>query len=279
MPQQASSTVAPRPTPLSRAASARQRRSSPAVMTRFMRSYGPAMRSNMRSTSAGWQRAVAAALTRAAPQRRSRSCSTPSEVEHLAGDEVDDVVERVRLGVERGHCRQYQRTGLAQLQQRLEVDDRERRLARHEHEPAVLLERHAGGAVDQVRRPRGGDRARRGHRARADHVGVHPAPSRRRRARTSRARRTGSCARRRARPPAARPPRPGRASGRGRPRRRSPRPRRRRAHADLGPGRAQAVEDAGGVGRTRGARDAEEDAHASKAIDLGGAGRGARAAG
>ena len=110
--------------------------------------------------------------------------------------------------------------------------------------------------------PDAGDRAARRHRARADHVGVAPAPSPTRRARTSRAPRTASRRRRRAPRPAARRPACGveravavqlprdHLAGRG-----------GRADADLDPGRGQAVEHPGRVRRPGGAGDAEEDAH------------------
>ena len=54
------------------------------------------------------------------------------------------------------------------------MDQRQRRLARHEHELAPLLQRHRGRPVDQVRHRAGGERADRAHRAGAHDVGVDP---------------------------------------------------------------------------------------------------------
>ena len=99
--------------------------------------------------------------------------------------------------------------GLAELEQVLEVDRRERRLARHEDELALLLQRDGRGAMDQVRHRARGDRPDRGHRARADDVAVDLRRAARVGARCSRLCRRSS----RRRPRSATAPRPDRSVG------------------------------------------------------------------
>src|SRR5687767_484594 len=62
--------------------------------------------------------------------------------------------------------------GPPQAKQVLEVDGRERGLARDEHELALLLQGDRGRAVDEVGHRARGDARRGGHRARADDVAV-----------------------------------------------------------------------------------------------------------
>ena len=85
-----------------------------------------------------------------------------------AGDEVDHVVDRLGQVVEGRHRRNHVSAGIPQLQQVLEVDGRERGLARDDDQLAPLLQLHAGGPVDQVRLGPAHDRPDGRHRARAD---------------------------------------------------------------------------------------------------------------
>ena len=106
-----------------------------------------------------------------APARDERVLE-PDLVEHAADDEVDEVVDRLGAVVEARREEEDRRAGAAQREHVLEVDRRERRLARAEHELALLLQRDRGGTVDQVLHRTRRDRAERAHRARADDVGV-----------------------------------------------------------------------------------------------------------
>ena len=110
-------------------------------------------------------------VTRLAPARDERIVD-PDLVEAARDDEVDEVVDRLGAVVEAGRGEEDDRAGLVQRREPAEVDRGERRLARHEHELAALLQRHRRGAVDEVLHRSGRERPDRGHRARADHVGV-----------------------------------------------------------------------------------------------------------
>ncbi len=269
MPQQASSADRAAAEPRlrarrGRASAGRARRSS----ARFMRSYGPAMRSNMRSTSAGSRRSRrhgARSPPRAWPQRRSRSCSTPSRSSALPATK-----SRRRRRASRAACRRrawpaaISAPAWRSVSSTSQVDRRERRLARHEHEPAILLERHAGRPVDQVRLTGATRSSRPSPSSTGRSRSRRSWPSPRRRARTSRARAYSvACG-----PPCSATRRSHGLGGieravavelvgddlarRG-----------RGAHADLGARVAQAVEDPCRIGRAGRARDAEEEAHAA----------------
>ena len=114
-------------------------------------------------------------------------------VEAAPDDEVDEIVDASRRrGRSPARRRGSSRPACRSVQHVLQVDRRERRLARHEHELPALLERDRRGPVDQVRHRARGDRAERAHRARADRRSRRPWPSRSRTARASRARRRAS---------------------------------------------------------------------------------------
>src|SRR5207247_8817214 len=82
-------------------------------------------------------------------------------VESARDDKVSALVDRVRAVVEAGRQEEDRRTGLLELEHVPQMDVRERRLARADDQTALLLQRHAGGPVDQVRHRAGGDRAER----------------------------------------------------------------------------------------------------------------------
>ena len=102
-------------------------------------------------------------------------------VERPPDDEVEQLVDPLPAVVEAGRKEEDRRPGLAQLEHSFEMDRRERRLARHDHELAALLERDARRTLDQVRHRPGRDRAQRAHRAGTDHIAVDPGRAARRR--------------------------------------------------------------------------------------------------
>src|SRR5919201_6963366 len=191
VPQQASSTRSPGRT-TDRAVSRRQRPSSPAVMTRFIKSYTGAIRSNIVRTASGgrtplWtltsrppagerfdrsfqtaarakpvrpERDIASDVSRLTPTRNERVLDAEL-IEAACDDEVDEVVHRVGAVVEAGRREEHDRAGLPQPEHVLEVDRRERRLPRHQHQLAPFLQSHARRAVDQVGHRPGGHGAER----------------------------------------------------------------------------------------------------------------------
>ena len=104
--------------------------------------------------------------------RREQGLRKAQRRDDLADDVIDCVLQRLRPRVEAGHRRQHDRAGLGELEQPAQVDPRERRLARHNHERSALLERHVADAMDERARGAEGDMRHRRHRARADHGGV-----------------------------------------------------------------------------------------------------------
>ena len=148
----------------------------PAAHDRFMRSYAGEMRSNISRTCSGGsvigdpsQRRDQGDLDSGGRQRPGSRRSRPCRRRIRAGGRTPGIA-----GTTAAPAR-------SQPQQVLEVDLRERRLARDEHEPAALLQLHARRPVDQVRLDAGGDVPTRRHRAWAhDHgVGVCSSPTRR----------------------------------------------------------------------------------------------------
>ena len=87
-------------------------------------------------------------------------------------DEVDEVVDRLGAVVEAGGEKQHGRPRLLDRKHVPQMDEGQRRLARHEDELPLLLEGHRGGAMNEIRHGARGDRPERAHRARADHVRV-----------------------------------------------------------------------------------------------------------
>ena len=85
------------------------------------------------------------------PQRLNRSCSTPSTSSTLPTTKFDEVVDGAGLG---GRTPGIAGTMIAPASasggQVAQVDEGERRLARHEHERPALLEHDVGGALGQV---------------------------------------------------------------------------------------------------------------------------------
>src|SRR5205807_725140 len=91
----------------------------------------------------------------------------------------DEIVHRLGRAVETGREEEDRRAGSPRGQHVLELDRREGCLARTEDELALLLERDRGGALDQVLRQPGGDRAERPRGTRTDDVRVHLCGARR----------------------------------------------------------------------------------------------------
>ena len=89
----------------------------------------------------------------------------------------------LRLVVEGRHRRQDRHAHARQLEHVLEMDLRQRRLARHQHQLAALLEHHVGGALHQAVTEALGDRGQGLHRAGCDDhaVGLERAGRNRRR--------------------------------------------------------------------------------------------------
>src|SRR5437867_570464 len=98
---------------------------------------------------------VAASNEPSAKGRASRSPRQrifyPELIEAAGDDEVDEVLDRLGPVIEAGRGEEDHGAGLLQRGEAVQVDRRQRRLARHEHELPALLQRDRGGAVDQVR--------------------------------------------------------------------------------------------------------------------------------
>src|SRR5262245_23562730 len=89
----------------------------------------------------------------------------PELVKHAADDVVDQIVDRLRMIVERRHRRQHGHAHARELEHILEMHFRERRLAHHQHELAALFEHHVSGAMHEVVADPLCDAAKRTHRA------------------------------------------------------------------------------------------------------------------
>src|SRR5215208_1614524 len=220
------------------------------------------MRSNIVRTASGASLPVST-LTSVLPPAAHQLVLEPQLVEAAPDDEVHKVVNRARAVVEARRKKEHDRARLPNAQHVLEVDRRERRLARAEHELAALLESDACRPLDQVRHRPGGDRAERAHRAGADHVRVH----------LGRATRVGRV------PVALVVERDGVAYRLGQASQRLVRresciavqlgrqhldPRPRGAEPDLAAGAGERLEQSGGVRRARGPRYPQENAHGSQ---------------
>ena len=93
------------------------------------------------------------------PQRGTSACWHAEVIEHARDDEVHEIVDRRRPVIEARRRRHHDRAGARHAQHVLEMDRAERRLARHEHQRAPLLERDVGRALDERARRARGDRA------------------------------------------------------------------------------------------------------------------------
>src|SRR6476469_420209 len=122
------------------------------------------MRSNIVRTASGASLPVSTVNSVLPPAAHELVVETEL-VEAAPDDEVHQVVDRACAVVEARSEEEDDRPCLPYAQHVFEVDQRERRLARAEHELAALLERHAHRTLDQVRHRAGGDRAERTHRA------------------------------------------------------------------------------------------------------------------
>src|SRR5262249_41704838 len=115
------------------------------------------------------------------------SCAPPldervlesKQIQAAADYEIHEVVHGLGAVVEARRRKEDRRARPPQGEHVLEMDGRERRLPRDEHEPALLLERDRGGPVDQVLHRAGGDRPEGAHRAWTDYVGIDLRGSRR----------------------------------------------------------------------------------------------------
>ena len=145
------------------------RRSSPAVMTRFITSYTGAMRSNMPRTSSAASDPDSCVMC--APPL-DELVVDPELVETARDDEVDEVLDGVRAVVEARGGEEDHGAGFVERCEAAQVDRGQRRLARDEHELAALLQRHRCRAVDEVGHRAGGERAHGRHRTGTDDVGV-----------------------------------------------------------------------------------------------------------
>ena len=83
------------------------------------------------------------------PSQRFTSLGLDAEqVEQAADGVVDDVVDGLRLVVERRHDRRDHRADVGERRQRAQVPAVQRRLAQRQHQAALLLQHHVGGARD-----------------------------------------------------------------------------------------------------------------------------------
>ncbi len=137
-------------------------------------SRGSSRRRPGRSGRTSSARIQARASRLSSPQRSESAFASPTWSSMRATTKSTRSSMLGRLRVEAGLERQDRRARPAQREHVLELDRRERRLARAEDELPLLLERHRGGPVDQVLAHASGERAERSRRARADHVGVDP---------------------------------------------------------------------------------------------------------
>src|SRR5207253_6989475 len=71
-------------------------------------------------------------------------------IEQPRRGEVDEVVDRLRFGVERRHRRYDDHAHSRQLEHVLEVNLAERRFTNRQHQPAALLQHDVGGAMNEV---------------------------------------------------------------------------------------------------------------------------------
>src|SRR5262245_9461967 len=102
------------------------------------------MRSNIDRTASGASLPVST-LTSGLPPAAHQLLVEPELVETASDHEVHELIDRLGAVVEARREEEHGRPGLAHAQHVLEVDRRERRLARAEHELALLLQRHARG--------------------------------------------------------------------------------------------------------------------------------------
>ena len=98
---------------------------------------------------------------RDAAPTRSQRMRDPQLIEDARDDKIDEVVDRLRPAVESWRRREDNRAGARELKEVLEMDRRQRCLARHKHQRPALLEHHVGSALDQIV----GETARRARRA------------------------------------------------------------------------------------------------------------------
>src|SRR5512132_1344584 len=136
------------------------------------------MRSNIVRTASGASLPVSTVIS-VLPPAAHELVLEAELVEAPSDDEVDEIVHREALAcvapqrtcrlcrfvrlerpvVEARREKEDDRTRLPYAQHVLEMDQRERRLARAEHELAALLERDARRPLNQVRHRAGGDRS------------------------------------------------------------------------------------------------------------------------
>src|SRR5689334_10235581 len=115
------------------------------------------MRSNIERTASGESLPLSTVISVLAPPPRQLVLEAEL-VETACDDEVDEVVDRFRPVVEARREEEHGCARLAHAEHVLEVDRRERRLARAEDQLAALLDRDARRPLDQVRHRAGGDR-------------------------------------------------------------------------------------------------------------------------
>ena len=89
----------------------------------------------------------------------------PDLIEQPGGGPGHDLLDALRLRVERRHRRADDRAHPRQLEHVLEMDVVEGRFAHRQHQLAPLFEDHVGGAMNQVIAEAVGDRGQRPHAA------------------------------------------------------------------------------------------------------------------
>src|SRR5919198_6177205 len=72
-------------------------------------------------------------------------------VERTGDDEVDEIVDALRPVVEARREEEHRRSRLLDREHVAQMDERERRLARHQDELPLLLQSDGGGSVNEVR--------------------------------------------------------------------------------------------------------------------------------
>src|SRR6478735_7764486 len=117
------------------------------------------MRSNMVRTASGPNLPLSTVTSGLSPARGL--VLDPELIEAAGDDEIDELIDGLGPVVEARCEEENRRPSLPELQHVPQVDLRERRLSRADDQPALLFQRHRGGAVNQVRHRARGDRPER----------------------------------------------------------------------------------------------------------------------
>lgn len=102
--------------------------------------------SGVTSSDTGHQFVLSNSLTPTGHQRLGNT----QLIEDARDDEIDHLRDAVGAMIETGRRRQHDRAHVRELEHVVEVNGRERRFSGHQNQLSPLLERHVGGAFDQI---------------------------------------------------------------------------------------------------------------------------------